>query len=152
VVEQVEDENGLGQSAKDPTYKDLTSEDPVLKAFGTRLRRLAKARGLTQAQIAEQLGVDPGRVAHWWRGENGPKIHHLGALADVLDVSVDVLLGRGFNATRLVEQEENLAELVRLLREDPESRLEIKFRGPRGDHRVISLREAILGDEKTGSI
>lgn len=140
--------NNLGQQASPPrpVYKGLTSEDPVLKEFGERLRRLAKARGLTQAQIAEQMGVGAGRVAHWWRGENGPTIQLLGRLADVLDVSTDVLLGRGGAHERWIQQEENLAELVRLLREDPESRIEVRFRSSKGDHRVLTANFGLAQD------
>jgi DNA-binding transcriptional regulator YiaG len=38
---------------------------------GAEVRRIRKALGLTQAQLAEQLGVAENSVARWERGEMG---------------------------------------------------------------------------------
>ena len=63
------------------------------KAIGNRLREVRKRRGLTQAEIAEQLGVDQTLVSNYERG--AARLH--GALvagfAKALRVSADEILG-----------------------------------------------------------
>ena len=53
-----------------------------------------KSRGITQAELAEQIGVTQGMVSKMERGVKLPTVAILEQLADVLDVSVDWLLGR----------------------------------------------------------
>ncbi len=44
----------------------------------SQLRRLRKARGLTQAQLAEKIGYDIKTLACWERGVTAPDSHRLG--------------------------------------------------------------------------
>lgn len=55
--------------------------------FGHRLQRLRKLRGLTLAQIAEQLGVSKPTVWAWEQGRSRPVGNRIDPLADVLGVS-----------------------------------------------------------------
>ena len=59
--------------------------------FGSLLQRLRKARGLTLAQIAVQLGVSKPTVWAWERGKAHPVESRLDALAAALDVTRDEL-------------------------------------------------------------
>lgn len=62
--------------------------------FAERLRELRAQRQLTQARVAELVGVGV-RVYHRWeRGGAAPHLDTLLKLADVLDVSLDELTGR----------------------------------------------------------
>jgi transcriptional regulator with XRE-family HTH domain len=57
------------------------------------LRRYRIAKNLTQEEIAAYLRVTPQSVSKWERGESYPDITFLPALANILERSVDELLG-----------------------------------------------------------
>ena len=57
------------------------------------LRRFRLDAGLTQAVLAEQLGVSDRAVSRWERGISSPDVTLLPRLALVLGTSVDALLG-----------------------------------------------------------
>lgn len=57
------------------------------------ISRLRKFRGLTQEQLAQLLNVSVGAVSKWENVNNRPDIELLPILADVLQVSVDALIG-----------------------------------------------------------
>lgn len=57
------------------------------------LRNYRKRLGLTQEDVAEAVFVAPQSVSKWERGETTPDIELLPALAKLLRVSVDALLG-----------------------------------------------------------
>lgn len=62
------------------------------EAFGPRLQRLRKERGMTQAALADQLGVSKPTVWAWEQGKARPVESRMEALAQALDVSADELL------------------------------------------------------------
>ena len=57
------------------------------------IRAQRKARGLTQEQLAEAMGVSIGAVSKWESGLSNPDLALLPELADFFECSVDVLLG-----------------------------------------------------------
>ena len=57
------------------------------------LRNFRKRQGMTQEDVAEAVFVSPQSVSKWERGETMPDIEILPALAGLLGVSVDALLG-----------------------------------------------------------
>ena len=61
--------------------------------FQERIREELKHCGLTQKQLAEQLGVDPANITNWKTGKNIPSVETLYALCKLLNVSADYLLG-----------------------------------------------------------
>lgn len=61
-------------------------------SFGTRLHRLRKERGLTQAALAEQLGVSKPTVWAWEQGKARPVESRMAPLAEALDVSAEELV------------------------------------------------------------
>ena len=63
--------------------------------IGENIRRLRRARDLTQEETAAHLGVSFQSVSKWERGEGYPDITMLPALANYFGVSVDELLGVG---------------------------------------------------------
>ena len=66
-----------------------------MSAFAERLRLLRKARGLTQARLAELLEINPRAYNRWERpGGNVPHLETLIKLADILQVTLDELVGR----------------------------------------------------------
>jgi len=64
-----------------------------LKQLGRRLRERRELRRLTQGDIASALQINPQAVSKWERGDNAPDIVSLPALANILGVTTDWLLG-----------------------------------------------------------
>lgn len=57
--------------------------------FGERLHSAREASGLSQAQVAEKMGVAQNAYAMWERHPVALKPQHIEKLADILSVSVD---------------------------------------------------------------
>ena len=62
-------------------------------AFGERLFQARQRMGLTQAELADKLGVVQQVVADWERHPCSPKPDQLRKLAEALETSTDFLLG-----------------------------------------------------------
>ena len=58
------------------------------------LKALRLERGMTQQQVAEQIGVAKNAVSMWETGKRDPSFDKLIKLSDLFDCSVDYLLGR----------------------------------------------------------
>jgi class 3 adenylate cyclase len=65
----------------------------LLSELGQRIRGRRERLGLKQHDVAHALQVSPQAVSKWERGENAPDLAILGALATLLGVSTDWLLG-----------------------------------------------------------
>jgi len=63
------------------------------QSFGTRLAASRKAAGYTQAALGAELGVSQRMIAYYESPEANPPATMLAAMATVLGVSVDVLVG-----------------------------------------------------------
>ena len=61
-----------------------------------RLRENRKMRGLTQAELGARAGIAAASVSHFETGQRAPSLESLVRLADALELSTDMLLGRGF--------------------------------------------------------
>ncbi len=59
---------------------------------GQQICSLRKAKGLTQADLGERLGVSFQAVSKWERGETLPDITLLPALTDALETTIDNIL------------------------------------------------------------
>ena len=82
--------------------------------FSEKLMRLRRAAGLSQEQLADQLGVTRQSVSKWESGTAMPELGKLIALSERFDVSVDYLV------------KDYLEEETRPEREDRSARLEEK--------------------------
>jgi transcriptional regulator with XRE-family HTH domain len=65
-----------------------------MAAFAERLKVLRESRKLTQARLAELIGVNPRAYNRWERGNFVPQLDTLIKIADVLQVSLAELSGR----------------------------------------------------------
>ena len=63
------------------------------KAIGRRLRDLRKRQGMTQAELATELGVNQTAVSDYEKGEVRIHAAMLAALAKALKTSADAILG-----------------------------------------------------------
>lgn len=57
------------------------------------LKKYRILKNLTQEDIAQYLGITPQSVSKWERGESYPDITFLPALANILETSLDLLIG-----------------------------------------------------------
>lgn len=64
-----------------------------VQTMGKRITALRKAKGMTQEQLAERLGVSAQAVSKWENDVSCPDISILAELSGVLGVSTDELLG-----------------------------------------------------------
>ena len=71
-----------------------------LKELGQRLTVLRKAQGLTQTQLAQELDISQQLVAFYERGQRRVPIDLMHALARILGVTVEELLGQTNGATK----------------------------------------------------
>ncbi len=78
----------------------------MTESFGARLARIRKSKNLTQEEIADKLHVSSQAVSKWECDASYPDIDGLLALSDVLDVTVDELVGKSKETPRLVPTEE----------------------------------------------
>ena len=69
--------------------------------IGARIREARLARGLSQEQLGEKLGVSFQAVSTWETGKYIPDADHLPALAKALDLSLDALFAEGEKDWRL---------------------------------------------------
>lgn len=70
-----------------------TQERSFYVALGQRIAERRKAKGITQVQLAEQLGVAQQTLAHYEGGVSRIAVETLAQAAQVLDASVEDLLG-----------------------------------------------------------
>ena len=65
-----------------------------MKIFQERLKQERKALKLTQRDFAQKLGITQPSYIRYENGTSQPTLETLVAIADVLEVSIDYLLGR----------------------------------------------------------
>ena len=74
------------------------------ETFGQRFSRLRKNLGLKQDDIANKVNVTAQAVSKWENDLSAPDISTLPILADILNVSLDELLGREVEETKIVPE------------------------------------------------
>ena len=61
-------------------------------SLGERIKALRRRAGLSQEQVAEQVGVSRQAVAKWESGERAPDLNNCAALAELYHVTLDDLV------------------------------------------------------------
>ena len=79
--------------------------------FAERLKTLRKQEKFTQVQIAEKLEISQQAYAAWERGVKKPTQENLVKIAQVLNVSVDYLVG---NSDNTEDELDNIELLFRM--------------------------------------
>lgn len=77
--------------------------------FSERIKALRKQAKLTQVDVAEKLGISQPAYASWERGVKRPTQENLVKIAQILNVSIDYLVGNSD------EKKENELDNVELL-------------------------------------
>lgn len=79
--------------------------------FSERLKNLRKEARLTQVDVASKLGISQPAYASWERGVKKPTQENLVKIAQVLNVSVDYLVG---NSEEKLDELDNIELLFRM--------------------------------------
>lgn len=77
----------------DPEAPMATKANPFYADLGQRIAERRKAAGVTQVQLAEQLGIAQQTMAHYEGGVSRIPVDVLTQVADQLGVSVEDLIG-----------------------------------------------------------
>lgn len=106
------------------------------ETFGQRFARLRKNLGLKQDDIALKVNISAQAVSKWENDLSAPDISTLPILADILNVSLDELLGREVEETKVVPEDK---------RKDPNSMLlKINVLSAEGDKIKVNLPLSII--------
>ncbi len=65
-----------------------------MNKFAERVRELRMEKGLSRKELAEKLGTLQRNISYWELGQRECGFDMLIKISDVLDVSVDYLLGK----------------------------------------------------------
>lgn len=65
----------------------------TMKGFGERLLELRRAVGLTQKQVADELGIHSVTYLHYEKDQREPSLDTVVRIAAFYDVTTDYLLG-----------------------------------------------------------
>ena len=79
--------------------------------FSERIKALRKQAKLTQVDVAEKLGISQPAYASWERGAKKPTQENLVKIAQILNVSVDYLVG---NLEEKIDELDNIEVLFRM--------------------------------------
>ncbi|MFS9274797.1 helix-turn-helix transcriptional regulator [Streptococcus mitis] len=79
--------------------------------FSERLKELRKKANVTQVEVAEKLGISQPAYASWERGIKKPTQENLVKIAQVLNASVDYLVG---NSEEKSDELDNIELLFRM--------------------------------------
>lgn len=96
------------------------------ETFGQRLKRLRKAKGLTQEDIGEKIGTSSRAVNKWENDISSPDISIIISLSDILGVTTDELLGKEENSASVTDKKFDSSKGVTINAEDGEVDLNIK--------------------------
>lgn len=69
-------------------------------AFAERLKELRKQAHLTQVELAKRLGIGQSSYADWERGKKKPTQENLVKISQVLNVSIDYLVGNSYEVVK----------------------------------------------------
>lgn len=67
--------------------------DTEAERIGSAIKDRRDRLGLSQSDLAKQIGVPDMTVSRWERGKNVPEIHRLRALAGIFGCTIDDLVG-----------------------------------------------------------
>lgn len=84
------------------------------QTFGSMIAELRKKQGMTQAELAEKLGITDKAVSKWERDLSFPDINTIPKLAEIYNVTVDELM-QVKTATKEDTTKKNISEMVTLV-------------------------------------
>ena len=76
-----------------------------MKALGTKISELRKARGMTQDELADKMGVSPQAVSKWENDLSMPDLPVLIELSDFFHISLDDFLKENVQTGELLPED-----------------------------------------------
>ena len=64
--------------------------------IGKSIRDNRIEQGLSQQKLAELVGITHASISYWENGVNIPNVQDIWKIADVLNLTIDELVGRNF--------------------------------------------------------
>ena len=113
----------------------------MVSVLGRRISALRKQRGLSQAELANRLGISPSAMGMYEQGRREPSAETLVALARELQVTTDFLL-TGKIDSRL--DEDAYSRMVHCLVDAADARLERRQERPFSRQELAVLFAALL--------
>lgn len=71
----------------------------MIYELGDKIRELRIQKNLTQAQVAQRLGITKNAVNSWEKMSSSPTLKNVAELAGIFGVSIDYLLGISHSLT-----------------------------------------------------
>ncbi len=71
----------------------MSNKSYLMLSLGNRIKSAREETGITQEELAENVGISRAAIARYESGEIEPKIKNLVAIAQRLNVTTDYLLG-----------------------------------------------------------
>ncbi len=102
---------------------------PEVAAIGSRLRELRKERGLTQAELARQIGIQQSDLSRMEKGEYRVSLDNLFKILGVFDLDLADFFGDQSEKTEREQQPLSRQDMkiLHLMRElSPEGRAEVQ--------------------------
>lgn len=107
------------------------------ETFGQRFARLRKAKNLRQEDIGDKIGLSPQAISKWENDISLPDISLLGELSDILEVSLDDLLGKEVMRTTVVTEVGSKKDLNKMM-------LKVIITSGEGDKVKVNLPLALV--------
>jgi len=107
------------------------------ETFGQRFARLRKSKKLRQEDIADKIGISPQAISKWENDISLPDISLLGELSDILEVSLDDLLGKEVMKTTVVTEVGSKKDLNKMM-------LKVIITSGEGDKVKVNLPLALV--------
>lgn len=89
--------------------------------FKDRLKELRKSRDLSQAELAEKIGVSVGLIGMYENGQRNPSKEKMEVIADFFNVSLDYITGKDQGSVYYFDPE--TAQMAETLKNDKNMRL-----------------------------
>jgi transcriptional regulator with XRE-family HTH domain len=90
---------------------------PELEGFGNRLETLRKKKGLTQIELADAIGTTQRMISHYESKVKSPPLQFIIKIAQVLNVSLDMLLG--LQPLKKNDIEPKIAKKIKIIQQLP---------------------------------
>lgn len=81
--------------------------------FNDNLNKYRKIRGLSQEELAYQLGVSRQSVSKWESGQSIPELERIIEIADLFNISLDELVGRDHVTAHQEFDQDQLKKVIR---------------------------------------
>ncbi|MBN1662734.1 MAG: helix-turn-helix transcriptional regulator [Deltaproteobacteria bacterium] len=97
-------------------------ENITLEDLGKILKQKRKEKGLTQKDVAEATQIDQSIISSWERGTRNPSFLNIHKLCQLLDITIDELLGlEKRKLVTLTVSQENIEKLQSTIKEYEET-------------------------------